>query len=181
MVYVNPAGFPTPGLPNHGYKFFITLMAMCITAGLFVIARLATRISQAQVGADDWAITAAMVRIRKSRHASRNNADVGVGQFPNPDNTVGALGQGWIRSRLPFTGGMATLLIQQMVVSRQHLLALHSDPLQDVNPLPLQSGLCATRLQDHLLVGPYPHGMLGRWQYFWVDLPMLAHPCHVVC
>ena len=60
-VTINPAGFPTPGLPNHGYKVWLAGVIMIISSGIFVGARVATRISQRQMGADDYAIIGALV------------------------------------------------------------------------------------------------------------------------
>jgi hypothetical protein len=62
MVYVNPAGFPTPDLPNIGWKVWISLVVMVITSGLFVTIRVWTRIAAKNFGADDLAIVAAQVR-----------------------------------------------------------------------------------------------------------------------
>ena len=61
MAYINPAGFPTPDLPNHGYKVWLTLVIMIIIFGLFVVVRIATRITARQMGADDYAIIVALV------------------------------------------------------------------------------------------------------------------------
>lgn len=60
-VTIDVAGFPTEGLPNHGYKVWIAGVVTIISSGLFVGARIATRISQRQMGADDYVICAAMV------------------------------------------------------------------------------------------------------------------------
>jgi hypothetical protein len=62
MVYVNPAGFPTPGLPNHGWRVWIALVVMVICAGLLVLARLVVRITARQLGSDDYTILTALVR-----------------------------------------------------------------------------------------------------------------------
>ncbi|KAK3721346.1 hypothetical protein LTR37_003222 [Vermiconidia calcicola] len=63
-VTIDPAGFPTPGLPNHGWKVCISLVIMVIFSGLFVAvdsqARIWTRISTHTLGADDIAISLAM-------------------------------------------------------------------------------------------------------------------------
>lgn len=59
---VNIAGFPTAELPNEGYKFWLTLVIMIVVTGLFVCARTATRLASGQMGADDYAIIAALVR-----------------------------------------------------------------------------------------------------------------------
>lgn len=59
--WVNPAGFPSAGLPNEGYKVWLALVIMIIGSGLFVAARFATRISTRQLGADDYVVLAALV------------------------------------------------------------------------------------------------------------------------
>jgi len=61
-AYVNPAGFPTPELPNEGYRVWLALVIMIIASGLLIAVRFATRISAGQVGGDDYAILAALVR-----------------------------------------------------------------------------------------------------------------------
>lgn len=58
---INPAGFSTEELPNHGYRVFLPLVVMIIISGLTVSARLAVRISARQFGADDYAIVLALV------------------------------------------------------------------------------------------------------------------------
>ncbi|KAK3721130.1 hypothetical protein LTR37_003420 [Vermiconidia calcicola] len=35
-VTIDPAGSPTPGLPKHGWKVWISLVLMVIFSGLFV-------------------------------------------------------------------------------------------------------------------------------------------------
>ena len=59
---INHAGFPTPELPNHGYKVFLTLVIMVVFSGLFVVARVSTRVATRQMGADDYTIIVALVR-----------------------------------------------------------------------------------------------------------------------
>lgn len=59
-VTINPAGFPTPGLANHGYKVWLAGVILIITSGIFVGARVATRTSMRQMGSDDFAICAAL-------------------------------------------------------------------------------------------------------------------------
>ncbi|KAK5995385.1 hypothetical protein PT974_03789 [Cladobotryum mycophilum] len=49
-------GFPTDEVENHGWKLYITSLVMIITAGLFVIARCASRIYFYKFGWDDVAI-----------------------------------------------------------------------------------------------------------------------------
>lgn len=62
-VTISPAGFPTPGLANHGYKVWLAGVVMIISSGLFVGARIATRMSMRQMGADDYAIIAALTSV----------------------------------------------------------------------------------------------------------------------
>lgn len=59
-VTINPAGSPTPGLANHGYKVWLAGVIMVVSSGLFVGARIATRLSQLQMGPDDYAIIGAL-------------------------------------------------------------------------------------------------------------------------
>ena len=59
---ISPAGFPTAQVDNMGYRFFLTLVVMVISSGLFVATRIATRMKMKQMGADDYCIIAAMVR-----------------------------------------------------------------------------------------------------------------------
>lgn len=61
MVNVNVAGFSTSELPNQGYRIFLALVIMIIVSGSFVTIRMATRISNRQLGADDYTIVAALV------------------------------------------------------------------------------------------------------------------------
>lgn len=60
--YVNPAGFPSSGLPNEGYKVWLALVIMIISSGIFVTARITHRYRSRQLGADDYVIVAALVR-----------------------------------------------------------------------------------------------------------------------
>lgn len=59
---INPAGFPTERVNNMGYRFWLTLVTLVITSGIFVAIRIATRVKMKQMGADDYFIIAAMVR-----------------------------------------------------------------------------------------------------------------------
>jgi hypothetical protein len=59
--HINIAGFPTPELPNQGCRVWIALVVMCTSAGLFVSARIATRVVARQMGSDDYVILAALV------------------------------------------------------------------------------------------------------------------------
>lgn len=58
---INPAGFPSEGLPNEGYRLWLALVILIIISGTVVIARIATRVSNGQLGADDYVIVAALV------------------------------------------------------------------------------------------------------------------------
>lgn len=62
MLDINPAGFPTPTLGNEGYHVWLALVIMIIFSGITTIARVATRLSNRQMGADDYAIAIAFVR-----------------------------------------------------------------------------------------------------------------------
>lgn len=68
--YVNPAGFPSTGLPNEGYRVWLALVIMIISSGFFVAARIANRCMTRQMGADDYAIIAALVSWTKYTHAA---------------------------------------------------------------------------------------------------------------
>ena len=57
----NIAGFPTADVPNEGYKVWLALVIMILISAFFVSARVATRISTGQMGADDYSIVAALV------------------------------------------------------------------------------------------------------------------------
>ncbi|KAL1842996.1 hypothetical protein VTJ49DRAFT_3473 [Mycothermus thermophilus] len=49
-------GFPNHGADDQGWKLYITSLVMIISAGLFVIARIATRLVRNSLGWDDWTI-----------------------------------------------------------------------------------------------------------------------------
>ncbi|KAK5114282.1 hypothetical protein LTR62_002533 [Meristemomyces frigidus] len=59
-AYINPAGFSTPGLENHGSAVWLALVIMVTISGLMVAARVSIRASSRQMGSDDWAILAAL-------------------------------------------------------------------------------------------------------------------------
>jgi len=61
-AYINPAGFSTPSLENHGYTVWLALVIMVIISGTTVCLRVLIRTSSHQMGSDDWVIVAAMVR-----------------------------------------------------------------------------------------------------------------------
>lgn len=54
-------GFASDGEGNNGWKLYITTLVMTVVAGLFVVARCATRIYKQSLGLDDYAIIAALV------------------------------------------------------------------------------------------------------------------------
>lgn len=54
-------GFPTDGVENQGWKLYLTSLIMILSAGLFVIARVLTRVRIFQLKADDYAIIASLV------------------------------------------------------------------------------------------------------------------------
>ncbi|KAL2265629.1 hypothetical protein VTJ83DRAFT_6729 [Remersonia thermophila] len=49
-------GFPNHGADDQGWKLYITSLVMIISAGLFVVARVATRLVRNNLGWDDWTI-----------------------------------------------------------------------------------------------------------------------------
>ena len=60
-AYINPAGFPTPDLPNEGWRVWLALVIMITLSGLIVAGRVAARLAARQMGVDDYAIVAALV------------------------------------------------------------------------------------------------------------------------
>lgn len=62
MDDISPVGLPTEALPNEGYHVFFAVVILIILSGLTVVARILTRIRARQMGADDYAILAALVR-----------------------------------------------------------------------------------------------------------------------
>lgn len=71
--YINPAGFPTPGLPNEGYRVWLALVIMIISSGLFVIARIVARAHAGQLGVDDYTIVGAMVSTTQKYNAGQGS------------------------------------------------------------------------------------------------------------
>ncbi|KAK5118770.1 hypothetical protein LTR85_007976 [Meristemomyces frigidus] len=53
-------GFPTHGIPDHGWRLYFASLISVLAAGFFVIARCVARISAHQFGYDDYAIVASM-------------------------------------------------------------------------------------------------------------------------
>lgn len=56
-------GLPADGVPNQGWKLYITSLVMVIAAGLTVVGRCATRIQTHQWGPDDYVIVCSLVSI----------------------------------------------------------------------------------------------------------------------
>jgi hypothetical protein len=54
-------GFPADGEDNQGWKLYLTSLIMVLSAGLFVIARVLTRVRVFELKADDYAIIASLV------------------------------------------------------------------------------------------------------------------------
>ena len=54
-------GFPHDDLPNNGWKLYVTSLVMIVTSGLFVLARVSTRVRLGQLGKDDIAIAISWV------------------------------------------------------------------------------------------------------------------------
>lgn len=59
-------GFPSPGFEDNGWKYYIVLLVMIITAGLTVVARLCTRYFYGTFGWDDLVVTIGLVCAAKS-------------------------------------------------------------------------------------------------------------------
>lgn len=54
-------GLPSEGVPNQGWKLYLTSLIMVIVAGLCVIARITARAALNKLGPDDYTIIASMV------------------------------------------------------------------------------------------------------------------------
>lgn len=54
-------GFPSDGVPDQGWKLYFASLVMVGVAGLFVVARILTRIATRQFGADDSTILVSLV------------------------------------------------------------------------------------------------------------------------
>lgn len=54
-------GFPADGDDNNGWKLYILSLITIISAGVFVVLRLWTRIASSQTGWDDAAVVASWV------------------------------------------------------------------------------------------------------------------------
>ncbi len=60
-------GKGTPELPDRGWPLFIVSIVMVIISGLFVLGRVAYRLSRKAMGVDDYVIILALV----SKHHHR--------------------------------------------------------------------------------------------------------------
>ncbi|WPH02240.1 Hypothetical protein R9X50_00509600 [Acrodontium crateriforme] len=58
---ISTFGLPTNGLPDQGWKLYLTSLIMIIAAGLAASARLTTRIIYGRLGPDDYTIIASLV------------------------------------------------------------------------------------------------------------------------
>lgn len=63
MIGDKGMGFPTDGVDNQGWKLYITSLVMIITAGLFVIFRVTTRVTMNKLGWDDAAVVVSLVSL----------------------------------------------------------------------------------------------------------------------
>jgi hypothetical protein len=63
-------GFPGGGEENQGWKLYLTSLIMVSSAGLFVIARVLTRVRVFELKPDDYAIIASLVRLPTSQDRS---------------------------------------------------------------------------------------------------------------
>ncbi|KAH6974392.1 hypothetical protein BKA56DRAFT_675831 [Ilyonectria sp. MPI-CAGE-AT-0026] len=68
MIGDKGMGFPTDGVDNHGWKLYITSLVMIITAGLFVIFRVTTRVTMNKLGWDDAAVVVSLVSFGYGMH-----------------------------------------------------------------------------------------------------------------
>ena len=64
------AGKGSPGLPDRGWPLYILSVVMVVVAGLFVLARVSTRLHKKQLGLDDYNIILALVRWNSPLEAS---------------------------------------------------------------------------------------------------------------
>ncbi|KAK5136734.1 hypothetical protein LTR04_004513, partial [Oleoguttula sp. CCFEE 6159] len=55
----NPGG-DADGVTERGWKLYVCAVAMAVVAGLFVVARVATRVAKNRLGMDDYTIVAAL-------------------------------------------------------------------------------------------------------------------------
>ena len=101
--HINPAGFPTPELPNDGYRVWLALVIMVITSGLVVLARISTRVVARQTGSDDYAILAAMVSLFQIQIRIIADIPNEIDKFCHTNNTLGSFCSGWLRCGLPKT------------------------------------------------------------------------------
>lgn len=61
-MMVNAIGLPENGVPNDGYKLFITATVFIVVAGLFVAVRILVRAHKNAIGKDDISIVLSLVR-----------------------------------------------------------------------------------------------------------------------
>jgi len=54
-------GLPMDGVPNQGWKLYITSLVMIVAAGSATVARCATRVHTRQLGLDDYVIVCSLV------------------------------------------------------------------------------------------------------------------------
>lgn len=64
-------GFPENGVPNQGWKLYLTSLIMVLSAGVFVIMRVVARFQADKLAADDYAIIASLVSETISLEAKR--------------------------------------------------------------------------------------------------------------
>lgn len=93
--HINIAGFSTPELPNQGYRVWIALVVMIISSGLFVSARVATRIVARQMGSDDYVILASLVNSTVDCKSSHSYTDLRPGKLSDSDDTMGVEREDW--------------------------------------------------------------------------------------
>ena len=62
-------GFPSGGEANQGWKLYLTSLIMILSAGLFVIARIVTRLWTVRLKADDYTIIASLVSQKPQRES----------------------------------------------------------------------------------------------------------------
>jgi hypothetical protein len=80
-------GLPSDdGVPNQGWKLYLTSLIMVTVAGLFVIARCIIRFPSRSFGSDDYSIAASLVRTTRSKEPSIHTDRIPIGILNRPLN-----------------------------------------------------------------------------------------------
>lgn len=65
-------GFSSGGEANQGWKLYMTSLVMILSAGLIVVARIATRLCAAKLESDDYTIIASLVSQKPNSKSERS-------------------------------------------------------------------------------------------------------------